>query len=447
MFSCMGRRYSSPPDEHTYTFVVNGCAKGGLYGEGVQVHGRVLKSGFCSNVYVQSSLVDFYVKNGGKDGVAKARTVFDEMSERSIVTWNSLLLGSVRCGDIDGARRFFEEIPGKNVVSWTTMIAGLVQNGRSEEALGLFREMQSERVEFDQVTLVSVLSACAELGDLNLGKWIYSYVFEHFISQKKPVLATLQNSLVHMYASCGEIHAAFEVFKGMGKRTTVSWSTMINGFAKHGYGNEALSVFQWMQSTGSKDAKPDEITFLGVLCACSHSGYVNEGRNHFKSMVEDWGIKPTIEHFGCMVDLLSRAGLLDEAHDLVRSMPMKPNDIVWGALLGGCRIHKRVELASDVTELMIADIEPSRASAYFVLLSNVYAAAQKWEEVVAVRKKMLETKTKKITGRSWIQIDGSVYEFMAGDRSREKAGIVYDVLDDILREARFHGFIPYFADS
>lgn len=142
----MGRRYLSPPDEHTYNFVVNCCAKGGLFGEGVQVHGQVVKSGFCSNVYVQSSLVDFYAKNGGEDGVANAKKVFDEMSERSIVTWNSLLLGSIRRGDIDGARRFFEEIPGKNVVSWTTMIAGLAQNGRQKEALGLFREMLYENV-------------------------------------------------------------------------------------------------------------------------------------------------------------------------------------------------------------------------------------------------------------------------------------------------------------
>lgn len=443
LFNDMGRRSSPPPDEHTYTFVVNGCAKGGLLREGMQVHGRVLKSGFCSNVYVQSSLVDFYVKNGGGDGVSNAKKVFDEMSERSIVTWNSLLLGSFKCGDVDGARRIFEEMPGRNVVSWTTMIAGCAQNGRSKEALALFREMQRENVEFDQVTLVAVLSACAELGDLHLGKWIHSYIFEHFTYCKKPVLVTLKNSLIHMYASCGEIDAAYAVFKGMEQRTAVSWTSMITGFAKHGYGNEALSVFQWMRS---KDVKPDEITFLGVLCACSHAGYVNEGRHYFKSMVETWGIEPRIEHFGCMVDLLSRAGLLDEAHEVVRSMPMKPNDIVWGALLGGCRIHKSVELASDVTELMAEEIDPDRTAGYFVLLSNVYAAAKKWEDVVAVRRKMLEGKTRKPPGRSWIQIEGSVYEFVAGDRAHEKACFIYDLLDDITREARFHGYIPFCGD-
>ncbi|XP_047944758.1 pentatricopeptide repeat-containing protein At5g66520-like [Salvia hispanica] len=445
LFNDMGRRSSPPPDEHTYTFVVNGCAKGGLLGEGMQVHGKVLKSGFSSNLYVQSSLVDFYVKNGGggTEGVGKAKKVFDEMSLRSIVTWNSLLLGSFRCGDVNGAMAIFDDMPERNVVSWTTMIAGCAQNGRSKEALALFREMQRENVEFDQVTLVAVLSACAELGDLHLGKWIHSYVFEHFTYSKKPVLVTLKNSLVYMYASCGEIDAAFAVFKGMEQRTAVSWTSMITGFAKHGYGNEALAVFEWMQNARSRDARPDEITFLGVLCACSHAGYVDKGRHYFKSMVEDWGIKPRIEHFGCMVDLLSRAGLLDEAHEIVRSMPMKPNDVVWGALLGGCRIHKSVELASDVTELLTEGLEADKAAGYFVLLSNVYAAAEKWEDVVAVRRKMLEEKTRKPPGRSWIQIEGSVYEFMAGDRSHEMASLIYDVLDDITREARSHGYITF----
>ncbi|KAH6824374.1 hypothetical protein C2S53_017320 [Perilla frutescens var. hirtella] len=447
LFNDMGRRSPLLPDEHTYTFVVNGCTKGRLLGEGMQVHGKVLKSGFCSNVYVQSSLVDFYVKSGVEDGVAMAKQVFDEMDKRSVVTWNSLLLGSIRCGDVGGAWRIFEEMPGRNVVSWTTMIAGCTQNGKSKQALALFHEMRHENVEFDQVTLVSVLSACADLGDLNLGKWIHSYVFEHFTYRKQPVLVTLKNSLIHMYASCGAIDEAYGVFKGMEKRTIISWTSMITGFAKHGYANEALSVFKWMQSIDSKDVRPDEITFLGVLCACSHSGYVNEGRDYFRSMVETWGIKPRIEHFGCMVDLLSRAGLLDEAHELVKSMPMKPNDIVWGALLGGCRIYKSVELASDVTDILTEELEPDRAADYFVLLSNVYAAAEKWEDVVAVRKKMLDKKTRKTPARSWIQIEGLIYEFTVGDRSHEKACLIYDVLDDITRETKFQGYIPFCADA
>ncbi|KAL0364701.1 UNVERIFIED_CONTAM: Pentatricopeptide repeat-containing protein [Sesamum angustifolium] len=187
LFNGMGHSLALP-DGHTYTFVINGCAKGGLFGEGKQVHGKVLKSGFCSNVYVGTSLVDFYVKSSGDDGVGKAKLVFDEMGERNVVTWNSLLLGCFQCGDVDGARRVFEEMPGRNVVSWTTMIAGCAQNGRCKEALTLFSEMQLENIEFDQVTLVAVLSACAELGDLNLGKWIHSYVVESFTYRKQQSL-------------------------------------------------------------------------------------------------------------------------------------------------------------------------------------------------------------------------------------------------------------------
>ncbi|KAL9176681.1 hypothetical protein ABFS82_01G011800 [Erythranthe guttata] len=370
------------------------------------------------------------------------------MPDRNVVTWNSLLLGFFRCGDVDGAQRIFEEMPVRNVVSWTTMIAGCAQKGRCKESLSLFRSMQKEGIKFDQVTLVAVLSACAELGDLNLGKYIHSYVFESFAYRRKPILISLKNSLIHMYASCGEIEAAFGIFKRMEKRTIVSWTSMITGFAKHGYGDEALSVFRWMETVEKEsNIRPDKVTFLGLLCACTHSGYVNEGRHYFRSMTADWGIEPTIEHYGCMVDLLSRAGLLDEAHELVKLMPMKPNDVVWGALLSGCRIYKSVELASDVAHWLTEELEPQRAAGYFVLLSNVYAAAKKWEDVVAVRRKMLDIKTKKPPGLSWIQIEGSIYEFLAGDRSHENAPMIYDVLDEITKEARCQRYVPYFTDA
>ncbi|XP_051117120.1 pentatricopeptide repeat-containing protein At5g66520-like [Andrographis paniculata] len=438
LFSAMGRRSSAVPDGHTYTYVVNGCTKGGLSGEGEQVHGKAVKSGFYSNVYVRTSLLDFYVKNGGEDGMGKAKKVFDEMGEiRTVVTWNSMLLGCFSGGDVDGARRVFDEMPERNVVSWTTMIAGYARNGRCREALALFQEMRNGNVEFDQVTMVAVLSACAEVGDLSLGKWIHSYVVDFSTSGKQRVLISLKNALIHMYASCGEIWAAFAVFKGMEQRTVVSWTSMITGFAKHGHGNEALSVFRWMESVEDGKVRPDAITFLGVLCACSHSGYVKEGRHYFRNMIESWGVEPMIEHFGCMVDMLSRAGLLDEAHNLVKSMPMKPNDVVWGALLGGCRIYKSVDLALDVAHWLTRELDPHRAAGYFVLLSNVYADAKKWEDVVSIRRRMLEMKTRKPPGRSWIQIEGDVYEFTAGDRSHKDVSLIYDILDDIMREARF----------
>ncbi|XP_073139728.1 pentatricopeptide repeat-containing protein At1g09190-like [Henckelia pumila] len=436
------------PDGYTYNYAINGCAKGGLLGEGEQVHGMVLKSGFCSNVFVRSSLVDFYVKNGGgREGVRKARHLFDEMGEINVVTWNSFLLGCIRSGDIQGAKRVFEVMPWRNVVSWTTMIAGCTQNGRCKEALLLFIEMRRLNIEFDQVTLVTVLSACAELGDLNLGRWIHSLVVEFVSHRKQPVLVSLNNALIHMYASCSDIEEAFRVFSGMEHRTIVSWTSMITGFAQQGYGDEALSVFKWMENMQDNDVRPDEITFLGVLCACSHSGYVDVGRQYFKTMTETWKIEPSIRHFGCMVDLLSRAGLLEEAYELVKSMPMKPNDAVWGALLGGCRIYKNVKLASDISDWLTKELDPDRASGYLVLLSNVFAADERWQDVVRVRQKMLNIKTRKPAGRSWIQIEGSIYEFLVGDKSSEHACLIYEVLDDITKVARLQGYHTYFADA
>lgn len=437
----------SLPDGHTYTYVINGCAKGMLLREGEEVHGKVLKNGFCSNVFVCTNLVDFYIKSGGEDGLRNARLVFDEMHDRNVVTWNSWLSGCFRYGDVNAALEVFEAMPERNVVSWTTMIAGCARCGRCKQALALFLEMQRDEMKFDQVTLLAVLSACAELGDLNLGKWIHLYVVESLSQREQPVLVSLNNALIHMYASCGEIGAAFGVFKTMEQRTTVSWTSMITGFAKQGYGDEALSVFRWMESIGDNDIRPDEITFLGLLCACSHAGYVNEGRHYFKSMTETWGIEPRIEHYGCMIDLLSRAGLLDEAEGLVKSMPMKPNDAVWGALLGGCSIYKNVELASDVAQILTMEVDPERAVGYFVLLSNVYATEKRWQDVITVRRKMVEMKTKKPPGRSWIQIAGIIHEFMVDERSQKHASFIYEVLGNITTEAKLQGCMPETVDA
>ncbi|KAF4392628.1 hypothetical protein F8388_003048 [Cannabis sativa] len=243
------------PDGYTYSFLLNACVKSGMFREGEQVHGRVFANGYCSNILVQTNLVNFYAVGEGVNRVENARRVFDDMHERNVVSWNSLLKGYVKCDDIDRERRVFDEMPERNVVSWTTMVAGL-----------------------DQVALVSALSACVVLGDLELGRWIHC---------------------------CGVINEAYEVFKKMPKRKTVSWTTIINGFAKLGRGEEALHVLWTMLSSRMSEESPDEINFIGALCACSHGGLVQDGRHIFKFMTQTLGIKPSIEHYGCMVDLLS----------------------------------------------------------------------------------------------------------------------------------------------
>ncbi|PON70351.1 Tetratricopeptide-like helical domain containing protein [Trema orientale] len=421
------------PDGYTYSFLLNACARSGLLREGEQVHGRVFAKGYCSNLFVQTNLVNFYAVSGGASRVECARRVFDDMPERNVVSWNTLLKGYVKCGDIDGARRVFDEMPDRNVVSWTTMVAGCAKNGKSKLALYLFHQMRRAHVELDQVALVAALSACAELGDLELGRWIHWYIEEEFYVKNQQLLVSLNNALIHMYASCGVTDEAYEVFKKMPKRSSVSWTTIITGFAKQGHGEEALHVFRRMLSSEVSELRPDEITFIGALCACSHAGLVDEGRHIFKFMTQTLGISPTIEHYGCMVDLLSRAGFLHEAQRLIETMPMKPNEAIWGALLGGCRLHKNAELASNVARKLTFEEDPDQAAGYLVLLSNVYAAAQRWVDVAFVRRRMVQMGVRKPPGRSNIQIDGVIHDFVAGDTTHRHASSIYKMLDEIYK--------------
>ncbi|OMO52853.1 hypothetical protein COLO4_36936 [Corchorus olitorius] len=430
------------PDGFTYSYLLSACARSGLLREGKQVHGRVFVHGFCSNVFVRTNLINLYALVCGDDGIGFARKVFDEMGERNVVSWNSLLAGYIRCGDVDMARRVFDEMPERNVVSWTTMVAGFARNGKCKQALSYFNQMRRARVELDQVALMAALSACAELCDLQMGKWIHSYIKETSRFRSQQLLVALNNALIHMYASCGLIEEAFQVLKYMPERSSVSWTSMIIGLAKQGFAQEALAVFESMLSLGDAEVKPDAITYIGVLSACSHAGFVEEGRHHFTQMTQNWGIKPRVEHYCCMVDLLSRAGFLDEAFELIKTMPVRPNDAVWGALLGGCQIHKNADLASEVAEKLVAELDPSHAAGYLVLLSNVYATAKRWQDVANVRQKMIEMGVKKPAGRSWVQIDGAVQNFISGDNTNKHASSIYDMVWQVTRQAKQEGYEP-----
>ncbi|XP_044476751.1 pentatricopeptide repeat-containing protein At5g66520-like [Mangifera indica] len=439
LYKQMVTEKEAEPDEYTYSFLLSACGKNNLFREGEQVHGRVLANGYCSNVYVKTNLVNLYAMNGGDAGLLHARNMFDEMSERNVVTWNSLLKAYLKCGCVDEARRLFDEMPQRNVVSWTTMISGCARNGLCKQALSLFNEMRRARVRPDQVALIAALSACAELGDLKLGRWIHVYVEENFCVGREILKVSLNNALIHMYCSCGEIKEAYEVFRKMRQRSTVSWTSMIMGFSKQGYAEEALVLFECMQNL---EARPDEITMLGVLCACSHAGFVNEGRQFFEWMTQRLGIQPTIEHYGCMIDLLSRAGLLEEASSLIHSMPMKPNDAVLGALLGGCRIHCNAELASDFAQKLVGELDHDHAAGYLVLLANVYASAKRWYDVAAVRQKMIKMGVRKPPGRSRVLINGVGHDFVAGDSTHKHTSLIYKTLGEITSQTMWEGYNP-----
>uniref|UniRef100_A0A0D9X5U0 Diacylglycerol kinase n=1 Tax=Leersia perrieri TaxID=77586 RepID=A0A0D9X5U0_9ORYZ len=276
-------------------------------------------------------------------------------------------------------------------------LIGEDQAGDGREALALFARMQAEGVRPDDTVLVGVLAACAQLGVLEQGKWVHGYLKANSIR----ITVFLGTALVDMYAKCGEVQLGLEVFKGMKEKNVLAWTTMIKGLAMHGRGSEALMLFSQMENLG---VRPDDIAFIGALCACTHTGLVDKGRELFNSMVTKYGIKPKIEHYGCMVDLLARNGLLHEAKEMIEKMPMKPDALIWGALMAGCRFHKNVELAEYVVKHWI-ELEPDKSGAY-VLLGNIYAASGRHASAREIRHLMREKGVDKTPGCSTVEIKG-----------------------------------------
>ncbi|VAH73225.1 hypothetical protein VPH35_050233 [Triticum aestivum] len=302
-------------------------------------------------------------------------------------------------------------MPEKNAVSWSAMVNGYVQAGDGREALRVFSQMQAQGVRPDDTVLVGVLAACPQLGALEQGKWVHGYLRANNIR----MTVFLGTALVDMYAKCGEVQLGMEVFEGMKDKNVLAWTTMIKGLAMHGRGSDSLVLFSQMESSG---VKPDDIAFIGALCACTHTGLVDKGRQLFNSMVNNYGIKPKIEHYGCMVDLLARNGLLSEARDMVEKMPMKPDALIWGALMAGCRFHKNVELAEYVIKHWI-ELEPDKSGAY-VLLGNIYSASGRHASAREIRHLMREKGVEKTPGCSNVEINGVIHQFIVGDLSHPR---------------------------
>eukprot|EP01018_Ginkgo_biloba_P008645 Gb_28764 [translate_table: standard] len=386
-------------DKFTFTSVLRACASLTAVAEGKQVHSLIIKTGLEANVFVESALVDMYAK----------------------------------CGSTKDARQVFDKMPERNVVSWNTMIAGYAQNGQAEKALKIFWQVQRVGMDQNQFTLSSALSACASLAALEEGYQVHTvtiktgFQFDVFVG----------SALVDMYAKCGTIEDAHTVFGKMPLRNVVSWNAMIAGFAQHGLGNETLEKFEEMQQAGME---PNNITFVCVLSACSHAGLVDEGQLYFDSMVRDHGIKPRVHHYACMVDLLGRAGRVQEAEELINKMPCEPNAAVWGSLLGACRIHGNIELAKRAAECLFK-LEPQNAGNH-VLLSNIYAAAGRWDEAARVWKMMKDTGVKKDKGHSWIEVKNKVHVFAVGDRLHPQTMEIYGILERLTEQMKEAGYVP-----
>lgn len=520
------------PNTYTFPFILKSCAKISAISEGKQIHAHVLKLGLESDPFVHTSLINMYAQNGELES---ARLVFNKSSLRDAVSYTALITGYASRGYLDDARQLFDEMPVRDVVSWNAMIAGYAQSGRYEEALAIFQKIREENFVPNESTMVTVLSACAHMGSLELGNWVCSWVEGHGLGsnlhvtnalidmyskcgglvkardlfesiEKRDVISwnvmiggythtsdykealmlfrqmlqsniepndvtflsvlpacaylgaldlgkwihayidknhqklnnvSLWTSLIDMYAKCGNIKAAEQVFDGMGYKTLASWNAMISGLAMHGKADKALSLFSRMIGEG---LQPDDITFVGVLSACNHAGLLDIGRQYFNAMIQDYKISPKLQHYGCMVDLLGRAGLFDEAETLLKTMEMKPDAAIWTSLLGACRVHGRLELGESVAKHLL-ELEPENPGAY-VLLSNMYAGAGRWDDVATIRTRLNDKGMKKVPGCSSVEVGSVVHEFLVGDKVHPQSKHIYEMLDEIDALLEKSGFVP-----
>ncbi|KAI0497633.1 hypothetical protein KFK09_020866 [Dendrobium nobile] len=397
---------------------------------GKTIHALILKLGFDPDVFLHNTLVHMYSSFGA---MADARLMFEKMPKRDAVSYNIMIARLTKDGEMELAREMFDDMPERSVRSWTSLIAGYVQWKNPREAVRLFVEMEEVGVRPNEVTVVAVLAACADLGALDLGKRVHQHGNRFGFLKNVRVC----NTLIDMYIKCGCVRIARKVFDEMAERTVVSWSAMIHGYAIHGQGDDALELFEEMRKAG---IRPNPVTFVGLLHACSHMGLLEQGRKFFQSMICDYNIVPEIEHYGCMVDLLSRAGLLDEALEFIRKMQIKPNGVVWGALLGGARVYKRVDMGEEAIR-QLTDLDPSN-DGYYVVLSNIYADAGRFDDAAKVRRLMRNKGVKKTPGWSTIAVDGVIHEFVAGESDHAHILEIYRKWDDLLVELRVRGYVP-----
>ncbi|CAM8971519.1 unnamed protein product [Rhodiola kirilowii] len=500
MYNCMRSESCFLPNNFTFPFVLKACARLSDYHLGLKLHNLLVKVGFDSDVFVNTSLLCLYAKLGHLN---HAHQVFDDMSEKNVVSWTALVSGYVdagkfreafdmfkkmlsmglkpdsymlvqilsactrlgdltsmewihkyvvdigmhknvfvatcmldmyvKCGNMDKAQSIFDSMPEKDVISWNTMIQGYASNGLPNQVLQIFSRMRDANLKLDCYSLVGVLSACGSLGALEYGEWASSLVDRNEILSNH-ILGT---ALIDMYAKCGNMPSAMTVFNGMKDRDVIVWNSVISGLALNGYDKATFAVFGQFEKSGFP---PNRNTFIGLLCACTHAGLINLGRQFFSSMKNVYSLAPGVEHYGCMVDLLGRAGLLDEAHQLIKSMPMEANAVVWGALLAGCRMFKNSELA-EIVLVKLVELEPWNSGNY-IQLSKMYSATNRWEAAATIRSSMIENGIRKTPAYSWIEINGVVHEFLVGDNYHPLADRIYAKIEELMKDLRVAGYVP-----
>ncbi|XP_030506963.2 pentatricopeptide repeat-containing protein At4g13650 [Cannabis sativa] len=487
------------PNEFTYPSILRTCTAVGQLDLGEQIHTQVIKTGFQLNVYACSVLIDMYAKIGKLD---TALEILRRLKEEDVVSWTAMIAGYTqhdmfsealklfvemenrgikpdnigfasaitacagikslawgkqiharscilgysddisiqnalvslyaRCGSIQEAYLAFEKNDSKDNISWNALISGFAQSGYCEEALQVFSEMNRAGVKANLFTFGSTVSAAANLANVKQGTQFHAMIIKTGYSSETEV----SNVLITLYAKCGRIDDAQREFSEMPEKNEVSWNAMITGYSQHGLGIEALNLFEQMKQLG---LTPNHVTFVGVLSACSHVGLVDKGLAYFDSMSKEYGLIPHPEHYVCVVDLLSRAGLLNEAKVFIEKMPIKPDAIVWRTLLSSCTVHKNAEIGEYAAHHLL-ELEPEDSATY-VLLSNLYAIAKKWDFRDQTRRLMREKGVKKEPGRSWIEINNSFHAFFVGDRLHPLADKIYDFLAHLNTRAAEFGYV------
>ncbi|CAM6085395.1 unnamed protein product [Calypogeia fissa] len=490
------------PDKYTFVPVLNACASLASLENGRYVHAQIIRRGHESDVFVGTSLVDMYAKCGS---IEEAWKVFSNMPVRNVVSWTAMIVGLVKCGQglkalelsrlmqrenvepnsvtfvgllnacasvgapalkegrrlhaqiikigcefdpfvgsslvdmyakcgsMEDAWNLFDKMPERNVSTWNAMISGLVKCGQGHTALKLYREMQGEPVEPNFVTLLGALNACASVAALEKGKSVHKQIMRQGCESD----ICVASSLVDMYAKCGSIEEARGVFDKMTTRNVVSWSAMLGGYAMHGCAKEAFELFEQMKLEG---AEMDTVTFVGLLSACSHAGLVDKGLEYFHTMQSVHGIPATAEHYACMVDLFGRAGRLQEAEDMIKTMSCEPSPSIWSSLLGACRIHGNVEMAERIANRAF-ESGPKDASIY-VTLSNIYAAAGKWDSRSKVQQLKSERGVKKEPGCTWIEVNGEMHSFISDDQKHPQIVEIRAALTRLSSLMKEAGYVP-----
>ncbi|KAB1204951.1 hypothetical protein CJ030_MR7G015215 [Morella rubra] len=409
------------PDNYTYPCVLKACSGLDDLRVGLQIHDAVVKVGLDSNLFIDNGLVAMYGK----------------------------------CGCLMEARRVLDEMPSRDVVSWNSMVAGYGQNSQFDNALEVCKEMEGLDLRPDAGTMASLLPAVTnttmdnvsfvkemfmQLAKKSVVSWnvMIAVRMHEFVDRKKlrPNLL-LENALVDMYAKCGSLRDAREVFDGMNFSDVVSWTSMICAYGRNGQGRDAVALFAKMRDS---ILNPDSVAFVSIISACSHAGLLEEGRYYYKLMTEEYKIVPRIEHFACMVDLLGRSGQVVEAYSFIKKMLMEPNERVWGALLSACRVYFNMNIG-----LLAADrlfqLAPEQ-SGYYVLLSNIYAKAGRWQDVTTVRSMMKSRGIKKMPGISNVELNDRIHTFLAGDQSHPQSEMIYEELDVLVGKMKELGYVP-----